>query len=222
MVAEVTPSEITAFLDALVTEGHIIYRRSVIQRGAWVTWPVTSPEIFETDPYSEETYNRLLRNGDFSAVISDGSLLQISVRNSRRQVAESRLAYYPCPFHIELSSEDEAMYLLHSHAEEYYADANNHTRKLRSHLRFDFSPAAGNESHPTAHLTWNSTTCRLPVQRYMSPQRFITFILQIFYEFDCSRFIQGKILESETFDLLSEGTHSTPHLTWTFPIPSGN
>lgn len=83
------------------------YRLPVIARvsnGVRVSWPTSSrsrglvvPGEFATIP----EYRRFLRDQEFTAVLFDGAMLQLSWSFQRDRLVSSRFCYYPCPVEVD-------------------------------------------------------------------------------------------------------------------------
>ena len=113
----------------------------------------------------------------FSALLFDGAMLQISYDFVGNDVIGHRLLYYPCPLdvaHDWLKTEplDEVMDAYRGE-ESYY--------RLRSPVRFDYDPDSVGELHPASHVTLNFSHCRTPVIAPLSLGHFIKFVFRSFY-----------------------------------------
>lgn len=121
-------------------------------------------------------YVKWLENGDYSAVLYDGSLIQLSYAVADGEVSAHRLSYFPCPYDLDrdLLKEGEPI----ADVVELYrgSDAN-----LRSPIRFDFDRRAAAPGHPASHLTINGVDCRIACMAPLHVMRFLDFIFRHFY-----------------------------------------
>lgn len=160
-----------------------------------------------------DQYMAWLRAGYYSAVLFDGSLLQLSYDISQKgQVVGHRLAYMPCPYNVGPDT----------FARESLADAiemcdGNTKILLRSQLRFDFDPHASAPGHPAAHFTFNSTQCRIACVAPVHVMRFLDFVFRHFYPRE-RRFHESFFAPSAWKHLgdavLTDSDRLSPHLTW--------
>jgi hypothetical protein len=184
-----TPSELSTrlnrFVFRLLENGIAIDVRSHSANAsggsALVTWssPDADGAVFQNDFASLGEYLHFLKNGVFSAVLFDGSLLQISYELKRGQVVWHRLCYYPCPIQISIEELEEVT--IADFIEEIDLPELKGRLRLNSPIRFDFDPQAANASHPSSHLTANRDCCRIPVRSYLDARRFIEFVFSNFY-----------------------------------------
>lgn len=122
-------------------------------------------------------YLAWIRAGAYSAVLFDGSLIQLTYDISAGgEIVGHRLAYMPCPYPLDL--ELLAQESLIDVVELYDGSADI---LLRSQLRFDFDPQAGSSRHPAAHFTFNSPECRIACVAPVHIMRFLDFIFRHSY-----------------------------------------
>ena len=103
-----------------------------------------------------EQYMNWTAAGDYSAVLLDGSLLQVTYDVSGGRVSGHRLAYIPCPYDLDrelLAAGYPIADVLELHRDD--------TPALRSPVRFDFDPERAKKNHSAAHLTINGIDCRI-------------------------------------------------------------
>jgi hypothetical protein len=171
--------QIRNVLDYMQQSELILYASPILLQPDVVSWiPSDRTATFllsETHP-SIDQYVTWLSAGHYSALLFDGSLLQITYRVADRRVSGHRLAYIPCPYELdpELISSGEPM-----------ADVVDLYRKgdasLRSAARFDYNPATAAEGHPATHLTFNSVDCRIACVAPLHVLRFVDFVFRHFY-----------------------------------------
>lgn len=115
--------------------------------------------------------------GAYSALLVDGSLLQITYSVSSGDISGHRLAYVPSPVAIDeelIDSGDLIEYLTGMP----FAAAD---LSLRSPVRFDYDPSAASQAHPASHLTVSGVDCRVPCRTWMPLSGFVQFVFQHFY-----------------------------------------
>lgn len=145
-----------------------------------MTWHATAPfEDFlkERDRSTLDGYLHWLSHGMYSALLVDGSLLQVTYEFDGHSIVGHRLAYVPCPVAIppewleELEMAD-AVELLMTEARDVH---------MRSVVRFDFDPDAKGPGHPESHFTINGSECRVACASPMRLGRFFDFVFRNFY-----------------------------------------
>jgi len=127
-----------------------------------------------------DEYLDYLQRGDYTCVLSDGALLQLSFTFRRRRLIKHRLCFYPCPVLVagdqvsgELSLQDLVEMTL--------AEKVRDRVRLRSPLRFDFDGDAARRGHSASHLHLAYTECRWPVYGPLSLGHFVRFVFRHFY-----------------------------------------
>ena len=178
-------SEIQNCLDLLLNKDMAILKRPVVKirdgSAVRVTWQpqgssdsrLTLGEFATVDEYCEQ-----VRNEMYSAMLRDGSLLQVSYDFTRRTLVGHRLCYYPCPF--EMDPDDLRMDPVLDVLDVYRTGGEEHLR-LRSPLRFDHDAAAAAPGHPASHVHMLSARCRCAVVAPLSLGHFIRFVFWQFY-----------------------------------------
>src|SRR5260370_23887527 len=98
-----------------------------------------------------------------------------------------------------------------------YVDAEPTGMVLRSSLRFDLDLAAARTGHPAAHLTINSSNCRIACTAPMHVLRFIDFIFRHFYPdiwvAHALFFTEGACREIGA-PIIEEEELVRPHIAW--------
>ena len=188
----VTPArirgEVHSLLDLLFSNDIALYVSQVVEkqqqssiiRITWPSQPQNWRQGFEKPFGSIDEYFAWLKNNQFSAILFDGSMLQISFDLRWGNLIAHRLVYYPCP--IELN--DEELMLLREFPVIEVIDDYTDTRdrfRTKSPIRFDFDEKAGTSTHPTSHMTMLTNDCRLPVYGPLSLGHFVTFVFRNFY-----------------------------------------
>lgn len=179
-------SEIKSLLDLLIRSEIAVAINPVIERKVHqaltrITWgsaQTTPGDLFRGNFASIDDYCDWLKAAAYSAILYDGSIVQMSYDFLRNQLAGHRLVYYPCPFDVDLD-------LLRSQPVldviDLYRGMDNSFVRLRSPLRYDYDPEAHADGHPAVHLTLLWEYCRWAVVAPLSPGHFIRFIFRHFY-----------------------------------------
>jgi hypothetical protein len=162
---------------AIATNGVIIARE---KQSRLVTWSSAS-EARLTDAVfgTIREYKSMLANGHYTAVLMDGSLIQLSYGFFHSRLIKHRLGYYPCPIMLEadaLSGEN-----LMDHLEVWDPSTYEESIRLWSPVRFDYDQAQASHDHPASHLHLLTEECRIPVHSPLSVGHFVRFIFEHFY-----------------------------------------
>jgi hypothetical protein len=174
--------DISNALEFLVESELAVFSAAVVHSAIRVSWPrPASRAAFVLDRRHEtvEQYLHWVNHGDYSAVLPDASLLQLTYHVQDGELAGHRLVYVPCPVRIDekLLRCGEPV----ADVVEAYLDRESSSIGLRSVIRFDFDPVASGARHPAAHFTVNGPNCRVPCIAPMHPYRFIEFVFRHFY-----------------------------------------
>ena len=177
-------SEIRTLTECLL--GHslaTLYNFPVIDysgKDSIVTWSGNArlSESFDLLP-SVDQYLSQLNGRQYTIVLADWSLLQMSYVFRNGKVLNHHLSYYPCPLVVDPTLPDDfsvidLLELLSS--EEFKTQI-----RLEGPLRFDYDPIAEKLNHPASHLTISRSCCRIPVFAPLSIGHFIKFLFMHFY-----------------------------------------
>ncbi len=173
--------EITNLLDYLVQADLAISTNSVSRARGLITWhrrQGAGEFLLQRRLPTIETYRTWVANGDYSAMLFDGALLQITYEFNEGGLLRHRLAYVPCPFDADPGPWAECPVL---DVIDLYAEAEAKNIVLRAALRFDYDPEAAAEGHPAAHFTINATSCRVGCIAPMRLGQFADFVFRHFY-----------------------------------------
>ena len=176
--------DIDNLLDYLVGSGLALYRRPLLRTDDHVGWMPNSPGakfLGTRDHHSLNLYRHWLDGGQFSAILFDGSLLQLSYSFVGRVLTGHRLAYVPCPARVDRGLLLEFPIL--DVVEDALA-AGHGLANLSTAIRFDFDVENSSERHPAAHFTMNTADCRIPCMGPVRVGRFVRFIFNHFYPDD--------------------------------------
>jgi hypothetical protein len=169
-------------LDYLSEASLILYSNPVAMSESRVSWHSLSPGgafLVNRTHATIEQYFQWLERGEYSAVLPDASLLQITYDVTDRQVTAHRLAYVPCPTVVNQRWLQEGESI--ADVVEAYLGSDASTVVLRSPVRFDYDPIAADSCHPAAHMSINSESCRVACVAPLHPYRFIDFVFRHFY-----------------------------------------
>lgn len=210
--------------DYLMDAELALYVNEVAIDGARVSWHPLDPaaEFIITRGYATpKQYIAWVKAGAYSAILFDASLLQLTYEVEGGAVTRHRLAYIPCPFLVDddLLQEGEPI----ADVVELYSESMD-AIALRSPVRFDYDRAAAKPGHPAAHLTINSSDCRIACVAPMHASRFLDFVFRHFYPqlraghepffSECAkRHLGARVISDED----CEG----PHLMWRLHSISG-
>ena len=171
-----------------------------------------APFLVTTGHPTVDQFIAWAETGAYSAMLFDGSLLQLTFDLKSDHVVGHRLAYAPCPFDIDeqLLTDGEPLV----DVIEAYRDGD---ALLRTPVRFDFDQNNASEHHPASHMTFNGMDCRIACAAPMHPLRFVDFIFRHFYKsyWDAHAAFFGaagwRHLGSST---LTDPERAAVHITW--------
>jgi hypothetical protein len=164
----------------------VIY--SDVERVTWLQHSFVRGELFRDEFCTIKNFRDWVSASAYSAILFDGSILQLSYDFKGGSICAHRLSYLPCPYDIDQD-------LLRSEPLLDLLDVYNNNMasiKLRTPLRFEYDADGATTDHAATHLTMLWSHCRWPVSHPMSVGHFIKFIFQHFYpelwkEFDFIR-----------------------------------
>ena len=132
--------------------------------------------------YSE--YIKMLKNRDYSILIADGGVIQISLDYAGRQLNGYRYAYVPCPIYFSDADfslvGDETLPFLEFIEDLDHQDLISRLR-IRPAFRFEYDPDAANKDHPSCHVHLGKSSSRIPVSRPITHEQFLRFVFKNFY-----------------------------------------
>lgn len=173
--------ELDGLLDYLLASELAIYTQPVANDGIYVSWPAggsTQPFLVRRGIPSIEDYRHWITMRDYSAILFDGALLQVTYRVEADNIVMHRLAYVPFPFvaDLELLKTDPILDVL-----DLYCESSISEVALRTSVRFDFDTRTARDDHPAAHLTINTPNCRIACAGPLCLGHFIDFVFRNFY-----------------------------------------
>lgn len=170
------------------------------------------PFISERKNHTMIQYLDWVRAGAYSVLLFDGSLLQVTYEVNARKITAHRLAYIPCPYHLDpqmLASGEPLLDIIDLYVDQHPI--------LRSPIRFDFDPQAAKPGHPAAHFTINDSDCRIACSAAFHPLKFLDFVFRNFYpqywNAHQSFFLQGAYRHIE-HDTNVDFDQGLPHFSW--------
>ena len=148
------------------------------ERITWSNNNIAAGELFRSDSPTVSEYQEWIDCQGYSAVLYEGSFIQLSYDFQHSQMVGHRLLYYPCPFDLEVRLLDT---LSLSDLIELHHDQGIESIKLRAPIRFDYDPSTNRSGHPVSHMTILWSHSRIPVTSPVSPGHFFQFVFQNFY-----------------------------------------
>lgn len=199
-----------------------------------MSWPRSrsDQQLFEEHQFGTVSeYKRYLLSRDYSCVLLDGSLLQLSWEFEFGELSKHRLCYFPCPVVVDLQATDgESLEeivdyeLLRADTEDSWVASGPDGRmvyigpqglRLRSPLRFDYCRQSASPDHPATHLTVQTTDCRLPVAGPLSLGRFVRIVFGQFYPAMWqSHPAMSELPLGDLDHTLTEQERAHPHISW--------
>lgn len=149
-----------------------------------VAWPATGTTAARAFAFgSLEQYLSLIREGAFTCLLNDYSVVQASYDCDGTSVVAHSLLYWPAPIVILEPVEDLTDLCA---AVELCMDSPAKAAALcelclRSPMRFDFDPDRASEEHPEVHLHTQFDDTRIHVDRPMSFTTFVKMVFKTFY-----------------------------------------
>ncbi len=169
---------------ALNIQSHVVKELEAGKRR--VTWTsvenTSSRQRYDDVRFSE--YLSALRERDFSVLMYDGSILQISLDYNGGNLVGHRHVFLPCPIHFQpsdLHGGDSGLIPLEDFIEDITADEFQDRLRVRPPLRFEYDPEAATEDHPASHVHLGQSRSRIAVSSPLSSDRFLRFIFRNFY-----------------------------------------
>jgi len=133
----------------------------------------------------ERIYDEINREKNYNFKMPDGGIFQLMYRFEKDNLLQThRLAYYPSPSY-ELYQNNSELY----DEDEIYGDILNKS-VLPVIIRVDYNrkETPGDIHHPFAHITLGDyKNCRIPVNKPVSPMKFVNFIMDHFYYIPSSK-----------------------------------
>lgn len=140
-------------------------------------------------------YNEMEKDHNYNIKLPDGGILQLMYRFNGRgtELQSHRLGYYPSPSY-EIYQNDADLY----DADYIYGDILNKDI-LPVVIRADYNrdEVESEIHHPYSHITLGGyKNCRIPVDKPISPMKFVKFIMEHFYYVPSSKLEFNFALEN--------------------------
>ncbi|WP_090591948.1 DUF2290 domain-containing protein [Auraticoccus monumenti] len=162
-----------------------------------------------------EDYQYWCLDRQYSLMLLDGSLLQVSYFFTDGQVYSHRLAYIPFPLAGDrtfASAYEVTEFVSNMHPEP--SDV-----ALQAVVRFDYDPSNARPGHAASHLTINRSSCRIEVRTWVALPTFIQLVFREFYPelWQAHDFLRGlgtaALLDQQpTFGAYD--APADPHVNW--------
>lgn len=149
-----------------------------------VKWAPTQEREFRRTPDLDlQEYLECLRTSDFSLLLNDGGLLQVSANFQGNEITESRFYYIPCPVRFDRTELEVGgeLYPLEDFIDELSTNELKERLCIRAPFRFELDPANEDEGHPKNHVHIGPSSSRIPVALSMCWNSFSRFIFKNFY-----------------------------------------
>lgn len=183
-------------------------------RVTWIRRPGADAFLAERAHHSIANYRAWVENGEFSIMLYDGSLLQLSYEFDGDHVTSHRLAYVPCPYKDpdNLLRDGESL----NDFFDYYDTDVKSVVQLLTTLRFDYDPVNAAPGHPAAHFTLNSAETRIACAGPLAPDRFIRFIFSNFYPSipQAVSYFSSLPKSGQFTHVINQDDRSELHLSW--------
>lgn len=125
-------------------------------------------------------YKEMEKSHNFNAKLPDGGILQLMYRfdGHGTKLQSHRLAFYPSPSY-EIYQNDADLY----DADYIYGDIlNKNVLPVIIRADYNYEEVKSEIHHPYSHITLGGyKNCRIPVDRPISPMKFVKFIMEHFY-----------------------------------------
>lgn len=172
-------SEVENLLSYVMDNEIAVYANPVRDYGGRITWQASGgPFLGNRRRSGLSDYRDWVGSSQYSAILNDGSLLQITYDIGGGILIGHRLAYVPCPLPLEAAMLREEPML---DVIETYSECGLDELRLGGMIRFDYDPDNQAAGHPAAHLTLNSAHCRIACAGPLRLGRFVEFVFKHFY-----------------------------------------
>ena len=182
------PGEVRADINRLVSvlvnrklalAHNLAVSSSMSARSSRISWPgsTTSRALqFTRDSESYTDYLNAIMRGAFTAILCDGSLMQLSYDFKREKLIKHRLCFSPIPFDIPTAEllADPIVDVIETYA------SDPHEHRLRGAVRFDYSLSEP-DPLPKSHVHLSSSPGRCAVFAPIGVGAFAEFVFQVFY-----------------------------------------
>jgi hypothetical protein len=168
-----------------------------------VSWPTNRSGSSMEHPFgSLEQYLEWVREGEFTCLLFDYSLIKVSFECMGTTVVGHNLLYWPCPVGFlgnvqNLSDLCEGI--------EMCLESPRRSREIvdlamRAPMRFDFDPAMEGDDHPLVHLHTQFEDTRMSVQQAMCFPTFMKKVIRTFYRDQWAAHPEIEALHEQAID----------------------
>lgn len=213
-------TELRQILSALDEQGIVAFFNTVSEDTKRVSWnsPISHADfLLSRSDLTVRGYLHWLETSQFSALLFDGAILQLTYDFEGHTIVGHRLAYVPCP--VDVMNQDSQDLL-----NEYpWGDvirmqlAQGEEVLMKSSLRFDYDPGHAAEDHPETHFTMNSTECRIACATPFRIGRFLDFVFRTFYPslYSSNPYLAGFTKEGWFDSDIADVDRDRIHFSWT-------
>ena len=155
------------------------------------------------DEIDYSAYYSMLENRDYSILLKDGGIIQISLDYLGSKLNGHRYAFIPCPIYFDeadLNLLDEGIPFIEFIDELQHKELASRFR-IRPSFRFEYDPNSTQDDHPFSHVHLGKSSSRIPVSRPIRVEQFFRFVFKNFYP---SEFMQYSKLNELSSQVLPE------------------
>jgi hypothetical protein len=154
----------------------------------WVSWARPAESGLPLGGETVAEYRAILRNGEYTCILRDGAVIQITYALKGNRLLKHRFCWIPAPVVVDPKDVKETdlaelidQGLLEAGLHVLDDDEAGDDLLLVAPVRFDYDPDAHEEDHAACHLTFNRSSCRVPVFGPLSLGHFVRFVFRHFY-----------------------------------------
>ena len=135
------------------------------------------------DDIGYSTYYSMLENRDYSILLKDGGIIQVSLDYLGSDLVGHRYVYVPCPIYFDetdLGLVDAEVPFMELIDELWHKELVSRFR-IRPSFRFEYDPNSTQDDHPFSHVHLGKSSSRIPVSRPIRVEQFFRFVFKNFY-----------------------------------------
>ena len=167
------------------------------------------------DDIGYSTYYSMLQNRDYSTLLKDGGIIQVSLDYSGNDLVGHRYTYLPCPIYFDeadLGLVDEEIPFIELIDELRHKELVNRFR-IRPSFRFEYDPSSTQDDHPLSHVHIGKSSSRIPVSCPIRVEQFFRFVFKNFYPSEFTRYSKLNELSSQVLpETITEEEKSELHM----------
>ena len=167
------------------------------------------------DDIGYSTYYSMLQNRDYSTLLKDGGIIQVSLDYSGSDLVGHRYAYLPCPIYFDeadLGLVDEEIPFMELIDELRNKELVSRFR-IRPSFRFEYDPSSTQDDHPLSHVHIGKSSSRIPVSRPIRVKQFFRFVFRNFYASEFKHYSKLYELSSQVLsETITEEEKSELHM----------